>query len=76
MISPEIALHHKYHNKQKDAQTNGNHISIFVEDPKTNTCVLVSMYYLFNITEGKNILVTTKNHAGTIVYNILFYIIL
>ncbi|KAL4121848.1 hypothetical protein QTP88_014279 [Uroleucon formosanum] len=32
LISPEIALDQKYHKKQKDIQTNENHISIFTED--------------------------------------------
>ncbi|CAI6351955.1 unnamed protein product [Macrosiphum euphorbiae] len=34
LISPEIELHHRSHNKQKDVQINENHVSIFVEAPE------------------------------------------
>ncbi|XP_008184545.1 crossover junction endonuclease EME1 isoform X2 [Acyrthosiphon pisum] len=37
LISPEIELHHRDDNKQKDVQANKNHVSIFVEDPEPRT---------------------------------------
>jgi len=53
LISPETPLHCRDNDKQKYVQDNDKNISIFVEDPEPNTCVPVSMKYLYNILKGK-----------------------